>query len=602
MEYLNLLRGSFVFMKILLVSLAPFLKKYKWYLFWGIIFIVISNFFSIYPAQLVRKGFDALSIKLKDYENASIEVKQNLKTEVFQLVIIYALGILASALLKGVFLYGVRQAIIVMSRHIEYEQKNQLFEKILSLSQKNLRKYHTGDFMARLTEDIGNVRMFTGPGIMYSINTITLFFMVLTTMLYVNWELTLVVMLPLPLLSYLIYFVHKRIVQQSEVVQAELSAISSYTQEVYSGIRTVRAYNKENLFYSNFLNFTTRFKEKSLNLAKIDAFFFPIIQFLIGLSTILAVGYGGMKVFQGNVTVGNIAEFIMYVYLLTWPIASLGWVTSLTQKAAVSQERINAILNIKPDIQYVEQSQPIQKMDIDIQNVTFVYEDSGIKALDNLNLKIQEGESIGIVGATGSGKTTLFALLTRLYDPQEGSIIIDNQELKNYTNQEIRNNITIVPQDVFLFSDTIENNIRLGKPEATEEEIIKAAKFAAVYDDIMALPKQFKTVVGERGVTLSGGQKQRIAIARAYLKKAKLLLLDDCLSAVDTLTEEKIIQKLQNIPNQKITLIIASHRLSIMPKMDTIIVLKEGKIIESGTHEELLQLKGQYAKLYYAQN
>lgn len=603
-EYFKPTSGEFcfVFMKILLVSLAPFLKKYKWYLFWGIIFIVISNFFSIYPAQLVRKGFDALTIKLKDYENASIEVKQNLKTEVFQLVIIYALGILASALLKGVFLYGVRQAIIVMSRHIEFEQKNQLFEKILSLSQKNLKKYHTGDFMARLTEDIGNVRMFTGPGIMYSINTITLFFMVLITMLYVNWELTLMVMLPLPLLSYLIYFVHKRIVQQSEVVQAELSAISSYTQEVYSGIRTVRAYNKENLFYSNFLNFTTRFKEKSLNLAKIDAFFFPIIQFLIGLSTILAVGYGGMKVFQGHITVGNIAEFIMYVYLLTWPIASLGWVTSLTQKAAVSQERINTILNIKPDIQYVEQSQPIQKMDIDIQNVTFVYEDSGIKALDNLSLTIQEGQSIGIVGATGSGKTTLFALLTRLYDPQNGSIIIDNQELKNYTNQEIRNNITIVPQDVFLFSDTIENNIRLGKPEATEEEIIEAAKFAAVYEDIMVLPKQFKTVVGERGVTLSGGQKQRIAIARAYLKKAKLLLLDDCLSAVDTLTEEKIIQKLQNIPNQKITLIIASHRLSIMPKMDKIIVLKDGKIIESGTHEELLQLKGQYAKLYYAQN
>ncbi len=589
-------------MKILLVSLLPFLKKYKWYLFWGIIFIIISNFFSIYPAQLVRKGFDLLTLKLKDYENANPEIKQNLKYEVFELVMWYALGILASALLKGIFLYGVRQAIIVMSRHIEFEQKNQLFEKILSLSQKNLRRYHTGDFMARLTEDIGNVRMFTGPGIMYSINTITLFFMVLTTMLYVNWELTLIVMLPLPLLSYLIYYVHSKIIQQSQLVQKELSAISSYTQEVYSGIRTIRAYNKENLFYSNFLNFTTKFKEKSLYLAKIDAFFFPIIQFLIGLSTILAVGYGGIKVYQENITVGNIAEFIMYVYLLTWPIASLGWVTSLTQKAAASQERINQILSIKPDIQFPSQSKPIQNMNIDIQNLTFIYEESGIKALDNLNLKIQEGESIGIVGATGSGKTTLMALLTRLYDPQNGSIIIDNQELKNYSKQEIRKNISIVPQDVFLFSDTIENNIKFGCPDATEEEIIEAAKFSAVYEDIMALPKQFKTLVGERGVTLSGGQKQRIAIARAYLKKAKLLLLDDCLSAVDTITEEKIIQKLQHFSGQKNTLLIASHRLSIMPKMNRIIFLKKGNITETGTHEELMQLNGQYAKLFNAQN
>lgn len=589
-------------MNILLTSLYPFLKKYKWYLILGIVFIIISNFFSIYPAQLVRKGFDTLTLKLTEYQTANHETQKTLKNEVIQLVIFYSIGILASALLKGIFLYGVRQAIIVMSRHIEFEQKNQLFEKILSLSQKNLKKYHTGDFMARLTEDVSNVRMFTGPGIMYSINTITLFFMVLTTMLYVNWELTLIVMLPLPLLSYLIYFVHKKITRQSEIVQKELSLISSYTQEVYSGIRTIRAYNKEKIFNHHFVNLTNRFKEKSLNLAKIDAFFFPIIQFLIGLSTILAVGYGGIKVFQGNVTVGNIAEFIMYVYLLTWPIASLGWVTSLTQKAAVSQMRINEILNIQPDIQYPPSSKTIEKMNIDIQEITFVYEASGIKALDKFSLKIDEGESIGIVGATGSGKSTLFALLTRLYDPNSGKIFMDNQELCNYTNEEIRRNITIVPQDVFLFSDTIENNIKLGNPKATEKEIIEAAKFANVYEDIMSFPKQFQTVIGERGVTLSGGQKQRIAIARAYLKKSKLLLLDDCLSAVDTLTEEKIIQQLQNFSHQKLTLMVASHRLNVMKKMDRIIVLKEGKIIESGNHDELIVLNGYYKKLYETQN
>jgi len=589
-------------MKILLKSLYPFLKKYRWYLFWGIIFIIISNFFSIYPAQLVRNGFDILADKFKAYENASYEEKLILRTEVVYSVLWYSLQILISALLKGIFLFGVRQAIIVMSRHIEFEQKNQLFEKILTLSQKNLRKYHTGDFMARLTEDIGNVRMFTGPGIMYSINTITLFLMVLFTMLYVNWELTLMVMLPLPILSILIYYVHSKIIKQSEIVQNELSLISSYTQEVYSGIRTVRAYNKQGLFYDNFLSFTERFKEKSINLAKIDAFFFPIIQFLIGLSIIIAVGFGGFKIYNSKVTVGNIAEFIMYVYLLTWPIASLGWVTSLTQKAAVSQERINKILEIQPDIQYPKVSKPIHHLNIDIQNISFIYPDSGIKAIENFSLKIKEGEAIGIVGATGSGKSTLFALLTRLYDPSEGQIILDHQNLKNYSHQEIRKNITIVPQDAFLFSDTIENNIKIGKPYATMEEIIEASKFSAVYDDIMRLPNQFQTVVGERGVTLSGGQKQRIAIARAYLKKAKLLLLDDCLSAVDTITEQKIIEKLQNYSHGKTTLLVASHRLNIMPKMDKIIVLKDGKIVEIGTHHELIHTNGLYAKFYDLQS
>ncbi len=588
-------------MKVLLKSLAPFLKKYRWYLFWGVFFIIVSNFFSIYPAQLVRKGFDILTIKLKAYESSSGVDKTQLRSEVVQWVLWYALGILMSAFLKGLFLFGVRQAIIVMSRHIEFDQKNQLFEKILALSPQNLKKYHTGDFMARLTEDVGNVRMFTGPGIMYSINTITLFLMVLITMLYVNWELTIVVILPLPLLSLLIYYVHRKIIQQSEIVQKELSAISSFTQEVFSGIRTIRAYNKDALFFSNFLSFTNRFKQKSLNLAKIDAFFFPIIQFLIGLSTILAVGYGGVKVFGDTVTIGNIAEFIMYVYLLTWPIASLGWVTSLTQRAAVSQERINQILSIVPDIQYPSNSKPIENINIEIQNVTMIYEESQIKALDNFSLQIREGECIGIVGATGSGKSTLFALLTRLYDPTNGNIILDNQELKYYSREELRKNITIVPQDVFLFSDTIENNLRMGNPDASYEEIIEATKFAAVYEDIKAFPKQFQTVVGERGVTLSGGQKQRIAIARAYLKKAKLLLLDDCLSAVDTITEEKIIQKLQNISNTKTTLLIASHRLSIMPKMDKIIVLKNGRITEFGSHEELLKANGYYAKLYNIQ-
>jgi ATP-binding cassette subfamily B protein len=289
--------------------------------------------------------------------------------------------------------------------------------------------------------------------------------MVLFTMLYVNWELTLMVMLPLPILSILIYYVHSKIIKQSEIVQNELSLISSYTQEVYSGIRTVRAYNKQGLFYDNFLSFTERFKEKSINLAKIDAFFFPIIQFLIGLSIIIAVGFGGFKIYNGEVTVGNIAEFIMYVYLLTWPIASLGWVTSLTQKAAVSQERINKILEIQPDIQYPKVSKPIHHLNIDIQNISFIYPDSGIKAIKNFSLKIKEGEAIGIVGATGSGKSTLFALLTRLYDPSEGQIILDHQNLKNYSHQEIRKNITIVPQDAFLFSDTIENNIKIGKPQ-----------------------------------------------------------------------------------------------------------------------------------------
>jgi len=571
-------------------------------LFWGILFIIITNIFSIYPAQLVRNGMDVITQKLKIYESSTLEKQKILKNEIIYSVIFYALGILASALLKGIFLFGVRQAIIVMSRHIEYDQKNQLFEKILHLDQNHLKKYHTGDFMARLTEDVSNVRMFTGPGIMYSLNTITLFMMVLITMLYVNWQLTIVVLFPLPFLAYSIYFVHKKIIQQSEIVQKELSWISSYTQEVYSGIRTLRAYHRENLFCEYFTHYTTNFKNKSLKLAKVDAFFFPVIQFLIGLSTILAVGYGGMKVFNNQITIGNVAEFILYVYLLTWPIASLGWVTSLTQKAAVSQERINKILSIQPDIQYPTNSLSMKDLYIQIQNLSFVYRESCIQALHDINLTINPGESVGIVGPIGSGKSTLFALLTRLYDPTQGRILIDGHSLAEYSNAEIRKNITIVPQDVFLFSDTIANNIKLGCPEVSFEQVVEAAKFAHIYEDIMAFPNQFETMVGERGVTLSGGQKQRIAIARAYLKKAKLILLDDCLSAVDTLTEEKIIQELQHISEQKTTLIIASHRLSIMPKMDKIVVLKNGRIVEIGKHQELLKLNGIYAKLYRMQS
>lgn len=538
---------------------------------------------------------DVITSQLKQYELSPSAALQN---QIIKDVLLYSLWIVVAALMRGVFLFGVRQAIIVTSRHIEYDQKNQLFDAFQRMEASRLKQYHTGDLMARIAEDVAQVRMFTGPGIMYSMNSFSLFFMVLMVMLYVNAELTFYVLLPLPLLSYAIYAVHSRMIARSEQVQQQLASVSTIVQESFSGIRTLRAYNQEHTFAHRFANQIQDLKAKTLSLARMEAFFMPVIMLLIGLSTILAVYVGGLQMMEGKVTIGNIAEFIMYVTLMTWPIASLGWVTSLTQKAIASQKRINEILDLKPLIHYGNESLPNKPVDIVLQNVSFKYEDTGIQALENVNMHIVAGQCVAIIGKTGAGKSSLFALLTRLYDPNEGTISFHNIPLPHLSEQALKNHLAIVPQDTFLFSDSIYNNLRLSCPEASEEEIMEAAKFAHVHEEILSFPQGYQTLIGERGVTLSGGQKQRIALARAYLKKAPLLLLDDCFSAIDTLTETAIIQHLQNQSHYKPTLVMATHRFSILPYMHQVFFFQNGKLTAHGTHQELLANNAAYQEFF----
>ncbi|AWV98799.1 ABC transporter ATP-binding protein [Arcticibacterium luteifluviistationis] len=581
-----------------LAYLNKYLLKYKWYLILGTLFTLISNVFGVVPAQVVRHALDLVKENIDIYFMYSgTQVQKSMYDVFIYSLSVYGFLILGMAILKGLFLFLVRQTLIVMSRHIEYDMKNEIFQHYQTLPLSFYRQHSTGDLMTRVSEDVGKVRMYIGPSIMYLLNMVTLVVLILSYMFSVNARLTWWVLLPMPILSLSIFMVSSRVNQRSALIQKSLSKLSNYVQEAFSGIRVLKAFAMENSSWERFKVESDMYRDKQLDLTKIDAMFFPLIMFLIGLSTVICVFVGGQEIIAGTLTPGNITEFIMYVFMLTWPLIALGWTTSQIQQAAASQERINEYLAIKNDIV----SEVNLKADIEgaisFENVNFTYPDSGIHALKNFNLEIAPGESVAILGTTGSGKSTLANLLLRMYDTSTGDISIDHRNIKDYNIQNLRSQMGYVPQDVFLFSDSIANNIRFGSPEIKEEAIFQAAKDADLYQNIIEFENGFDTEIGERGVTLSGGQKQRLSIARAIVREPKILILDDCLSAVDTNTENIILGNLERIMQDR-TSIIISHRVSSAKLAQNIIVLDEGAIVEEGSHEDLMAKNGIYKELY----
>ena len=545
-----------------LKSINVYFIKYKWRLLMGALFVVLSTIFSIYQGVIVR-----------DATNEIVDLIANHKAVDTNKFIMFGLTLLGLALTSGFFLFLMRQTIIVMSRHIEFDQKNELYTHYQTLDAAFYKNNSTGDLMNRISEDVGKVRMYTGPAIMYLINTFSTVVIVLAFMLQINWQLTLLVFAPLPFLSFVIYKVSDLINKRSTVVQQELSKLTSHAQETFSAIRVIKAYAREKHYINELETLNTDFKKHNLRLALVEAFFQPVMVLMIGVSVIATVWYGGHLVISKTIEPGNITEFILYVYRLTWPFASLGWVTSLIQRASASQTRINEFLKTKSSIINTPDIKTNIEGDIEFKNVGFTYSDSKIEALKNLNLKIEKGKTIGIKGQIGAGKSTIANLITRLYDTTSGEIYVDGHPIKKYDVFALRKSIGYVPQEVFLFSDTIRNNIAFSaNRDYSEQEIIQAAKDAGVYDNIMAFPEGFNTVVGERGVTLSGGQKQRISIARAIISKPQILIFDDCLSAVDVETEELILNNLKSIMKDK-TSIIISHRDSALRYADKVVEL-----------------------------
>ncbi|MBW3467844.1 ABC transporter ATP-binding protein [Arthrospiribacter ruber] len=584
-----------------LLRLNKFLFKYKGYLLLGIVFTVISNFFVIIPAQLVRIAIDYVVESFSLFQVIEDEVlAASARTQFLKYIFIFGALILGMALLRGFFLFLIRQTIIIMSRLIEYDMKNEIFDHYQNLPLSFYRKNSTGDLMARITEDVSRVRMYLGPAIMYGLNLLILFPMVIGYMLSVNVELTLYSLIPLPILSVSIYFVNNLINERSEKIQRSLSGLSTFVQEAFSGIRVIKAFVREEDSANQFKEASEDYKEKSIRLTLVQSLFFPLILALIGLSTILTVYIGGVQVIDGTIGYGVIAEFILYVNMLTWPVTSLGWVTSIIQRAAASQERINEFLDEKNHIVSSEGLETVIKGNIEVMDLSFVYPDSGIRALESVSFTINSGESLAIIGTTGSGKSTIANMLMRMYDPSSGSILIDGRDIKSYDIASLRKQIGYVPQDVFLFSDSISNNIGFGLDTIPDGVVEKAAKDADVYENIVEFPNGFETKLGERGITLSGGQKQRVSIARAIAKEPSILLLDDCLSAVDTKTENAILTALKDIMAKR-TSIIISHRVSSAKLADKIIVLDDGKVVEQGTHQFLMDKKGVYAELYEKQ-
>jgi ATP-binding cassette subfamily B protein len=581
--------------------LNKYFVKYKGYLLMGILFTIISNVFVIIPAQLVRIAIDYVVESFAFYQVfGEAELAAEARSQFMNYILIFGVLILVMALLRGFFLFLIRQTIIIMSRLVEYDMKNEIFEHYQTLPLSFYRKNSTGDLMARITEDVSRVRMYLGPAIMYGMTLLFLFPMVIGYMLTVNVELTIYSLLPLPILSISIYYVNNLINERSEKIQRSLSGLSTFVQEAFSGIRVIKAFVREEDSTAQFTKASEDYKEKSIDLAMVNSLFFPLIMGLIGISTLITVYVGGMQVIEGTIGYGVIAEFILYVNILTWPVTSLGWVTSIIQRAAASQTRINEFMDQKNDILSEDSLIDEIKGDIKVQGLSFVYPDSGIKALDKLSFSIDSGESLAIIGTTGSGKSTIANLLMRMYDATEGRILIDQKDIKAYDVASLRKQIGYVPQDVFLFSDSIANNIGFGLDTIEDDKVEKAAKDADVYDNIIDFPNGFDTKLGERGITLSGGQKQRVSIARAIAKEPSILLLDDCLSAVDTKTENSILNALKNIMVDR-TSIIISHRVSSAKLADKIIVLDDGKMVEQGTHDFLLNLKGVYADLYEKQ-
>ena len=584
-----------------LSHLNKYLLRYKWHLFWGLVFVIISNVFQIVPAQMVRRSIDLVTDNINLYRSfEGTNAQQDFFGIFTQGILMYAILILVMALLRGLFLYLVRQTLIVMSRLIEYDLKNDIFEHYQTLPLSFYRRNNTGDLMNRISEDVGRVRMYLGPSIMYGLQLFTLFFILIPVMFTISAKLTLFALLPLPLLSFSIYYVNNIIERRSEEIQKSQSRLSTFVQEAFSGIRVLKSFTREKESIERFTAENDEYKRRSLRLTRVQSLFFPLMLGLIGLSTILTVYEGSVEVIEGSLTFGNIVEFVIYVNLLTWPVASLGWTSSLVQRAEASQKRINEFLITKTDIVSEKGSiHPIEGK-IEFRSVSFTYPDTGIRALKNVSFLIKPGESIAIIGATGSGKSTISNLVSRLYDATEGEILIDDVPILDYDLSNLRSQIGYVPQDVFLFSGTIHNNIAFGLSQPDDKRIIQAAKDADVYENIMGFPQGFATRVGERGITLSGGQKQRVSIARAIVREPRILMLDDALSSVDTKTENTILNSMKTIMLGRTTIII-SHRVSSAKLANKIIVISDGALVESGTHESLLEQNGIYRELYEKQ-
>lgn len=582
-----------------LKALNKYFLKYKWHLLGGILFVTISNLFGIFPAQLTRNALDVVAANIDTFRlTGGFEVSEEVYKSLIYNILLFGVLVISMALAKGVFMFFMRQTIIVMSRHIEYDMKNEIYAQYQKLGLDFYNKNNTGDLMNRISEDVGRVRMYVGPAIMYSINMLVMFILVIWAMYSVNARLATFVLIPLPLMSLLVYYVHERINKKSEAVQAQLSDLSTFVQEAFSGIRLIKAYAREKQYQQAYREETEKYNKLSMELVRVNSMFMPTLLLLVGVSTILTIYIGGLEVIRGNITVGNIAEFVIYVNMLTWPVASLGWVISIIQRAAASQHRINEFLHAVPSVK--SGGVDCRKIEghIRFSDVTIQYEEGRAPALVNVSFEVKPGEAVGIIGRTGAGKSSVVNALLRLTDPVTGTISVDGRDLRDLNLAAYRERIGVVPQDVFLFSDTIRGNIAFGAgQQVTQHEIEDSAKMAVVYDNIIGFPNGFDTMVGERGITLSGGQKQRVSIARAIIRKPDLLIFDDCLSAVDTLTEEKILSNLNLIMKGRTTLVV-SHRVSTVKTCSRILVLDEGLLLESGTHEELIRKQGLYAQLY----
>lgn len=581
--------------------LNKYLLKYKWHLIWGFVFVLISNAFQILPGLFVRYSIDLVVDNIRVYRAFD---RSNVQSDFFQIfargILLYAILILLMALLRGVFLYFVRQTLIVMSRLVEYDLKNEIFEHYQLLPVSFYRRNNTGDLMNRISEDVGRVRMYVGPSIMYGLQLISLFAMIVPVMFHVSPKLTLYSLLPLPLLSITIFYVNNIIEHRSEEIQKSQSRLSTFVQEAFSGIRVLKSFTRENESVQNFTKESEEYKRQSIKLTKVEALFYPIVLGLVGLSIILTVYSGSVEVINGSLTIGNIAEFIIYVNILTWPVTLLGWTSSQVKRAEASQKRINEFLRETTNIVSEKSIERDIAGKVEFKDVQFKYPDTGVQALKNISFNINPGESLAIIGTTGSGKSTVANLVSRLYDVTSGEVLVDEIPIKDYNIVCLRKQVGVVPQDVFLFSDTISNNIGFGLDKLDEEKIFQAAKDADVYENIQLFPQGFATRVGERGITLSGGQKQRVSIARAIAREPKILILDDALSAVDTKTENNILNSMKKIMVGRTTIII-SHRVSSAKLASKILVLHDGSIVEEGTHEQLLSKEGVYKELYEKQ-
>lgn len=582
--------------------LNKYLVKYKWRLLSGILFVVLSNVFAVLSPKIVRETLDNVYQNIDKYHSLKNTTAGDvLRSQVMHLVMIAGLYLLAYALLRGIFMFFMRQTIIVMSRHIEYDQKNEIYEQYQKLSTSFYKSNATGDLMSRISEDVSRVRMYTGPAIMYIINLIALICLCMWKMISVSPMLTLYVVAPLPFLAFSIFYVNKIVNRKGEQIQAELSALTSQAQEAYSGIRVIKSFVREESAINLFSKVSQAYRKSTINLSLTESIYFPSMNLFIGLSMLLTVLVGGWQAIEGHITPGNIAEFVIYINMLMFPISAIGWTANMIQRAAVSQRRISEFMEAKPEIE--NGPNPLSKPllgKIEFRDVTFIYPHTGIVALNHFSLTIMPGEQVAIIGKTGSGKSTLVHLLLRMYDVTKGVILIDDVPIQEWDLASLRHQMSYVPQDVFLFSDTVSNNISMGQVKKEETAIVEAAKMAHVDAEIQSLPQGYETITGERGVMLSGGQKQRISLARAIVKNPAVLILDESLSAVDASTEHAIQRNLKEYLREKTSLVI-THRIFKHWNFDKIIVMDDGRILEQGNHETLFELNGQYAKLFQYQ-